>query len=82
MYLSIKITREKLPFGVLVPFYRGAVVFKMKKITDEYTEAVLVPFYRGAVVFKQLKNTLIMQFIIVLVPFYRGAVVFQFEIRI
>ena len=35
---------------VLVPFYRGAVVFNTRIYTSSIT-SVLVPFYRGAVVF-------------------------------
>ncbi len=43
---------------VLVPFYRGAVVFEVTiEMLDEEFE-VLVPFYRGAVVFlKQPKKS-------------------------
>ena len=37
--------------NVLVPFYRGAVVFNKKEETIMTNEQVLVPFYRGAVVF-------------------------------
>ena len=37
---------------VLVPFYRGAVVFIDKKSMLKLKQWVLVPFYRGAVVFK------------------------------
>ena len=61
---------------VLVPFYRGAVVFwhDWCNLCGK-KENVLVPFYRGAVVFEnkmtQLENAK------VLVPFYRGAVVFD-----
>ena len=59
---------------VLVPFYRGAVVF----ITDETIETleteVLVPFYRGAVVFIKALGLSFGEG--VLVPFCRGAVVF------
>ena len=36
---------------VLVPFYRGAVVFKQGFIIGSIPISVLVPFYRGAVVF-------------------------------
>ena len=36
---------------VLVPFYRGAVVFKKKIYQKVKCKSVLVPFYRGAVVF-------------------------------
>ena len=38
------------PF-VLVPFYRGAVVFEGKRLRYTPNSTVLVPFYRGAVVF-------------------------------
>ena len=42
---------------VLVPFYRGAVVFRADKSIDFSIERVLVPFYRGAVVFTcKIKN--------------------------
>ena len=45
----------KLKNIVLVPFYRGAVVFKSTdKILSSFIK-VLVPFYRGAVVFKRMK---------------------------
>ena len=37
---------------VLVPFYRGAVVFSAIEFMDKLLEVVLVPFYRGAVVFR------------------------------
>ena len=36
---------------VLVPFYRGAVVFTTKRCRFPVGNSVLVPFYRGAVVF-------------------------------
>ena len=36
---------------VLVPFYRGAVVFKRDRRNLSRIPRVLVPFYRGAVVF-------------------------------
>ena len=39
---------------VLVPFYRGAVVFKVKLDAVITDVEVLVPFYRGAVVFREL----------------------------
>ena len=43
---------------VLVPFYRGAVVFSAIEFMDKLLEVVLVPFYRGAVVFlKQPKKS-------------------------
>ena len=37
--------------SVLVPFYRGAVVFDIKGRVRAEVAKVLVPFYRGAVVF-------------------------------
>ena len=37
---------------VLVPFYRGAVVFTTKRCRFPVGNSVLVPFYRGAVVFE------------------------------
>ena len=36
---------------VLVPFYRGAVVFEENGLDVSLDMNVLVPFYRGAVVF-------------------------------
>ena len=36
---------------VLVPFYRGAVVFRIEMLEKVEEVKVLVPFYRGAVVF-------------------------------
>ena len=39
---------------VLVPFYRGAVVFTERTNIVYSTSIVLVPFYRGAVVFREL----------------------------
>ena len=36
---------------VLVPFYRGAVVFNDGRLCCIINKNVLVPFYRGAVVF-------------------------------
>ena len=44
--------------NVLVPFYRGAVVFK-KEDNNMKTTSVLVPFYRGAVVFKINKEDIL-----------------------
>ena len=41
----------KIMEGILVPFYRGAVVFSAIEFMDKLLEVVLVPFYRGAVVF-------------------------------
>ena len=41
---------------VLVPFYRGAVVFGADLSNADLRRAVLVPFYRGAVVFKLLRK--------------------------
>ena len=38
---------------VLVPFYRGAVVFDTIHTKRTRKANVLVPFYRGAVVFKK-----------------------------
>ena len=38
---------------VLVPFYRGAVVFNIGANDMKNKLSVLVPFYRGAVVFKK-----------------------------
>ena len=38
-------------YSVLVPFYRGAVVFKLRIYDKLLMQIVLVPFYRGAVVF-------------------------------
>ena len=40
-----------IPISVLVPFYRGAVVFSNLEYIDRMHDLVLVPFYRGAVVF-------------------------------
>ena len=41
---------------VLVPFYRGAVVFQGKALKEVVkVMIVLVPFYRGAVVFNDIK---------------------------
>ena len=60
---------------VLVPFYRGAVVFDIARLIYNRTEYVLVPFYRGAVVFN-IESKEIVEYYGVLVPFYRGAVVF------
>ena len=42
---------------VLVPFYRGAVVFRIEMLEKVEEVKVLVPFYRGAVVFKKMTNT-------------------------
>ena len=41
-----------LTLSVLVPFYRGAVVFDIGQIDMYELLIVLVPFYRGAVVFE------------------------------
>ena len=49
--MDISIKRVTL---VLVPFYRGAVVFEVAKKMGWKTRTVLVPFYRGAVVFIKL----------------------------
>ena len=40
---------------VLVPFYRGAVVFTIRTFIVSQGTTVLVPFYRGAVVFAEFK---------------------------
>ena len=45
--------RQKI---VLVPFYRGAVVFNKGEHMNYKTRLVLVPFYRGAVVFSTLST--------------------------
>ena len=42
---------------VLVPFYRGAVVFGADLSNADLRRAVLVPFYRGAVVFRAENGT-------------------------
>ena len=61
---------------VLVPFYRGAVVFTHNPFYPCLSCGVLVPFYRGAVVFGNIIKFIVKNDI-VLVPFYRGAVVFE-----
>ena len=43
---------------VLVPFYRGAVVFAEYEIKELLDSNVLVPFYRGAVVFETVANAI------------------------
>ena len=53
LYLSDK-KNKHLQIVVLVPFYRGAVVFFFLSFTYTIVERVLVPFYRGAVVFREL----------------------------
>ena len=50
----MKLSAEK----VLVPFYRGAVVFQFEAEQDALRKEVLVPFYRGAVVFQKLTTKL------------------------
>ena len=51
-----KISGDAEVYGdaVLVPFYRGAVVFGADLSNADLRRAVLVPFYRGAVVFREL----------------------------
>ena len=44
-------SRKKVNIMVLVPFYRGAVVFGKFSKRSAKSFRVLVPFYRGAVVF-------------------------------
>ena len=62
--------------SVLVPFYRGAVVFDLVNADLRGADLVLVPFYRGAVVFPSGSKIDLVD-AEVLVPFYRGAVVFK-----
>ena len=64
---------------VLVPFYRGAVVFFKNDNLSHGNTRVLVPFYRGAVVFKKQYVKSMIKIQSVLVPFYRGAVVFELK---
>ena len=51
IFLTYSYIDMKISF-VLVPFYRGAVVFNIWK-NKKKKEKVLVPFYRGAVVFHE-----------------------------
>ena len=51
--IEIKKMGEKIK-KVLVPFYRGAVVFVSASSGKHNKLNVLVPFYRGAVVFREL----------------------------
>ena len=51
LYLLKNNISTKKKFSVLVPFYRGAVVFKAFLKIYDGSLWVLVPFYRGAVVF-------------------------------
>ena len=76
LYLKTKVNAYVTLQTVLVPFYRGAVVFSGVKRKSGRYPWVLVPFYRGAVVFlTRLYNCSALN--AVLVPFYRGAVVFK-----
>ena len=50
LYLQKRRTQNEI-ISVLVPFYRGAVVFELGIFSGCYESIVLVPFYRGAVVF-------------------------------
>ena len=52
IYSRKKVNMKKYT-KVLVPFYRGAVVFSAIEFMDKLLEVVLVPFYRGAVVFRR-----------------------------
>ena len=51
----ISCSNTNFPF-VLVPFYRGAVVFRSTNFHNNLHKYVLVPFYRGAVVFSLNKG--------------------------
>ena len=59
---------------VLVPFYRGAVVFTFETIKDEKTFEFSSPFIEERLYF--VNADLSGADLSVLVPFYRGAVVF------
>ena len=50
--------RHQKVLRVLVPFYRGAVVFDTFETNKDEKTFVLVPFYRGAVVFRFTKSEL------------------------
>ena len=52
LYFKFKTIKSAGDPDVLVPFYRGAVVFTLET-NKVKREQVLVPFYRGAVVFKK-----------------------------
>ena len=51
LYLVFVLKQNSFSPNVLVPFYRGAVVFSDEKKLNKLKREVLVPFYRGAVVF-------------------------------
>ena len=79
LYLNYIFLLKCVGCSVLVPFYRGAVVFYDELMIELEECCVLVPFYRGAVVFKV--NLKLIKKVLVLVPFYRGAVVFKYHGR-
>ena len=81
LYLIGGWTDELAEHVVLVPFYRGAVVFPKKLLKKFQKVLVLVPFYRGAVVFRTT-GKFSHGYELVLVPFYRGAVVFTSTLKI
>ena len=56
LYLKLPCTIYNWCNEVLVPFYRGAVVFLITVKHYRLNHQVLVPFYRGAVVFEKCGN--------------------------
>ena len=60
---------------VLVPFYRGAVVFSVSKVLYKKGNMFSSPFIEERLYLKHIKHLSAIS--IVLVPFYRGAVVFK-----
>ena len=66
---------------VLVPFYRGAVVFITERENMESSQICSRPLLSRSGCIYAMKLFLDNNFSIVLVPFYRGAVVFYFKQR-
>ena len=68
--------------SVLVPFYRGAVVFMSYAINGFKKYNVFSsPFIEERLYLEHNSNVLNMVYL-VLVPFYRGAVVFKYHARL
>ena len=80
LYLNLVCLQISVRNNVLVPFYRGAVVFfaefRMNYILEQFSS----PFIEERLYLKTFRSTIIKTFI-VLVPFYRGAVVFLKQLK-
>ena len=79
LYLTTDVIKKVAPTVVLVPFYRGAVVFGWKTRTPYAKREFSSPFIEERL-YLTPKFKSVFKRNIVLVPFYRGAVVFRLTI--